>query len=162
MHKLIIYPDDILKKVAEPVTIFDEDLENIVNEMYEIMKKENGIGLAAPQIGLSKRLFVTEIEGIKLTLINPEISYSQGSVAVEEGCLSFPGVTVKVDRSNVITISFNDLKGKKIKKTVSGLASICFQHELDHLNGKTFIDYLSPTTQSFIIRKLERMKNGRA
>jgi len=162
MLKLVIYPDPILDKIAEPVVEFNEELVQLVEEMYAIMKKEKGIGLAAPQVGVSKRIFVTEIDGVKMTLINPEIVESHGELAIEEGCLSFPGLKVKVQRKSMITMAFQRTDGTKVKLAVGGLASICYQHELDHLNGITFIEVLSKDTKTYIKRRLERLKNAAA
>lgn len=158
MLNLVIYPDPVLDKVCTEVTIFNDHLKSISQEMFALMYKSNGIGLAAPQVGLTDRIFVMDVDNKKRVVINPKIVKETGLGGIEEGCLSFPGIRVKVDRSMFIDVEYYDESGALVKEKLSGLEAICFQHELDHLNGKTFIDILSSTTKSFIAKKLERQK----
>lgn len=165
MLKLITYPNPILDKVAEPVTEFNEELIHVVEEMYGVMKKEGGIGLAAPQVGISKRIFVIEIDGVQMAFINPEIiehkdRYHSEEIFTSEGCLSFPGILITIPRKRVISFKAQHTTGKEFGFTFAGLVSVCFQHELDHLNGINFINYLSKDVQNFIKRKLEREKSN--
>jgi len=162
MLNLVYYPDPILEQIAEPIITFDNDfLSNLTMEMFSLMKTKNGIGLAAPQIGISKRIFVMDYDNVKIAFINPEIESSFGSIKIDEGCLSFPGIRVKVERKENLVVKYQNEFGTHIQMELSGLSAICFQHELDHLNGKTFIEYLSKDVKEFIKRRLEREKNGK-
>ena len=142
-----IYPDSILRKISETVVNFDDDLISLVNDMRETMYKENGIGLAAPQIGILKRVFVADVsrkEDDFKVFINPEITKFGGEkVSSEEGCLSIPGYKDKVVRNSVIELRYQTISGKIEIEEVHNLLCICTQHEIDHLNGILFIDHLS-------------------
>ena len=160
MLSLVYYPDPILEQVAEPIITFDNDfLLNLAADMFSIMKEKNGIGLAAPQVGISKRIFVMDCDKIKIAFINPEIVSFLGSAKIDEGCLSFPGIRVKVERKEKLVVKYQNEFGTHNQMELSGLSAICFQHELDHLDGKTFLEYLSKDVKEFIKRRLEREKN---
>lgn len=161
MLKLVRYPDPILDSVAEPVTEFNDELINIANEMFIIMKNNNGIGLSGPQVGLSKRIFVMETNRVQRIVVNPKITNKSGLGGIEEGCLSFPGINVKVSRPTIISVEYSDLSGNNIVETLYALDAICFQHELDHLDGITLANYLSKTVRSYIMKRLERERNER-
>lgn len=156
--KLVIYPDLLLKTKLKPVEQFDSVLEEEVKEMFQVMKKENGIGLAANQVGLNKQIFIAGIpfkeEDFVRVFINPKLSLSGRVISIDEGCLSFPGITVEVPRFEHCQVSYQDLLGKNHIETYSGLISIVCQHEMDHLLGKTFIDTLPDLTRNEIIAKL--------
>jgi peptide deformylase len=161
MTKLNIlkYPDERLRTVAEPVTSVDDDLRNTIDAMFETMYESNGVGLAATQVNVHKRLFVadcSEDQNEPLVFINPEITEKDGLFTNEEGCLSFPGVYAKVERAQKVTVQALDRNGESFSLTADGLLAICIQHELDHLNGKLFVDYLSPLKRDRIRKKLEK------
>ncbi len=147
MLKVININDSKLKMVSEPITDFDENLRTLVREMFETMYATNGIGLAAVQVGVLKRLFIIDIPEKKQNyiMINPVITaYSEEKTCSEEGCLSLPGVLREVNRSKNISVDFYNIDGKKETLKATGLLSICIQHEFDHLNGIMFIDRLAP------------------
>ncbi|HAD48563.1 MAG: peptide deformylase [Idiomarina sp.] len=153
------YPDERLRKVAEPVATVDDALRATVDDMFETMYESQGVGLAATQVDVHKRLFVadcSEDQNEPLVFINPEITKAEGHFTNDEGCLSFPGVYAKVERAERITVEALDRNGEKFSLDAEGLLAICIQHELDHLNGKLFVDYLSPLKQNRIRKKLEK------
>ncbi|WP_258807763.1 peptide deformylase [Pseudidiomarina sp. CB1] len=161
MTKLTIlkYPDERLRTVAEPVTSVDDSLRDTIDAMFETMYDSNGVGLAATQVNVHKRLFLadcSEDQSEPLVFINPEITEKDGLFANEEGCLSFPGVYAKVERASKVTVQALDRNGEAFSLTAEGLLAICIQHELDHLNGKLFVDYLSPLKRDRIRKKLEK------
>ena len=148
-RKIVIEPDPILRKESEPIEKVDNDLRKLLDDMLETMYAAPGIGLAAVQVGILKRLIVIDISKDKekknpLFLINPEIvSKSKNTSIYEEGCLSLPGHFAEIERPAECQINFLDYNGKKKEISAKGLLSTCIQHELDHLNGILFIDYLS-------------------
>jgi peptide deformylase len=169
--KIYTYPAPVLKMIAKEVTLFDDELTCFVQDMTKTMYLSRGIGLAAPQVGKSIRLFISDIdfefdeEDEEVVLqanpqvyINPKIIHKEGESVQEEGCLSFPGIYEKVTRSEIITMEYQDITGNVHQVQASGLQSICLQHELDHLNGIVFIEKLSPLKQSFLKRKFLKSK----
>lgn len=153
------YPDERLRKVAEPIATVDDALRATIDDMFETMYESQGVGLAATQVDFHKRLFVadcSEDQNEPLVFINPEITKANGHFTNDEGCLSFPGVYAKVERAERITVEALDRNGEKFSLDAEGLLAICIQHELDHLNGKLFVDYLSPLKQNRIRKKLEK------
>ena len=163
-RKIVIEPDPILRKESEPIEKFDNDLRKLLDDMLETMYAAPGIGLAAVQVGILKRLIVIDISKDKekknpLFLINPQIvSKSKNTSIYEEGCLSLPGHFAEVERPAECQINFIDYNGKKKKISAKGLLSTCIQHEVDHLNGVLFIDYLSKLKKDMIIKKLVKHK----
>ncbi len=163
-RKIVIEPDPILRKVSEPIEKVDNDLRKLLDDMLETMYAAPGIGLAAVQVGILKRLIVIDISKDKekknpLFLINPEIvSKSKNTSMYEEGCLSLPGHFAEIERPAECQINFLDYNGKKKEISAKGLLSTCIQHELDHLNGILFIDYLSKLKKDMIIKKLVKHK----
>ena len=163
-RKIVIEPDPILRKVSEPIEKVDNDLRKLLDDMLETMYAAPGIGLAAVQVGILKRLIVIDISKDKekknpLFLINPEIvSKSKNTSMYEEGCLSLPGHFAEIERPSECQINFLDYNGKKKEITAKGLLSTCIQHEVDHLNGILFIDYLSKLKKDMIIKKLVKHK----
>ncbi len=156
---ILKYPDERLRTVAEPVTSVDDSLRDTIDAMFETMYDSNGVGLAATQVNVHKRLFLadcSEDQSEPLVFINPEITEKDGLFANEEGCLSFPGVYAKVERASKVTVKALDRNGEEFSLTAEGLLAICIQHELDHLNGKLFVDYLSPLKRDRIRKKLEK------
>lgn len=171
------YPDPVLAKVAEPVTVFDDKLALLVKNMLYTMYHAPGIGLAAPQVGSSLRFFVvdvdyerdeidtpvgeSEIEFSNLApkvFINPEILQMDGQTVFKEGCLSVPDIYEEVQRAETITLRYQDLKGQTHELHAEGLLAICLQHENDHLNGVVFIDRLSSLKKNFFKKKMLKEK----
>ena len=163
-RKILIEPDPILRKKCEPLEKVDDDIRKLMKDMLETMYDAPGIGLAAVQIGILKRLVVIDISKDKnkkdpLFLINPEIiSKSESFSVYEEGCLSLPGQFAEVERPAECFLKYVDLSGKEKKLKADGLLSTCIQHEVDHLNGVLFIDYLSKLKKDMIIKKLIKNK----
>ena len=165
IRKVIYLPDPRLRKPNALITEFDEQLEILIEDMFETMYHENGVGLAAPQIGINIRLSVIDTIGDKsqqLVLVNPEIIHSEGEMEYTEGCLSVPSAYDKVIRAKTVTIRAQDRNGEYFEMTADGLLGECFQHEIDHLNGKLFIDKLSPIKQAIARRKLDKFKREQA
>ena len=164
-RNIVIEPDPILRKKSETLEKVDNELRALLDDMLETMYAAPGIGLAAVQIGILKRLIVIDISKDKekknpLFLINPEIiSRSKKTSIYEEGCLSLPGYFAEIERPAECQIKFIDYNGKKKELRADGLLSTCIQHEIDHLNGILFIDYLSKLKKSMIIKKLSKQKN---
>ena len=147
--KILKYPDPRLRTVAKGVKIFDKSLDNLSKDMLETMYAENGIGLAATQVDVHIRLVVIDISDDRdtpLIFVNPEVKIldNKSLVPCEEGCLSIPGASVEVSRPDKIELHWLDLKGKQHKSNPEGLLAVCIQHEIDHLEGKLLVDYLSP------------------
>ncbi|TMV85591.1 peptide deformylase [Thioclava sp. BHET1] len=169
IRPILIHPDPRLKKLAEPISDFTPALEQLAKDMLETMYDAPGIGLAAPQIGVMKRILtmdcVKEGEGDPrpLVIINPEILWSSDERSTyEEGCLSIPDQYAEVERPAAVTVRWQDVSGSTFEETFEGLWATCVQHEIDHLNGKLFIDYLRPLKRQMITRKMEKLKRERA
>ena len=148
--EIITYPDPILRRRAVPIEEIDNKTCQIAQGMLDIMYDAYGVGLAAPQIGLSKRLVVLDVTGKKTgerVFINPRIIEEQGETVEEEGCLSFPGVIGKVIRSQRVIVTAYNLKGEKLKIEAEGLLSRVWQHEIDHINGRLFIEMMTPASR---------------
>jgi len=161
IRKIIYLPDARLRQKNAPVTAFDEKLEVLINDMFETMYHAKGVGLAAPQIAINLMLTVIDVIGDKtqqLVLANPEIIASHGTVKSQEGCLSVPGAYDTVMRSETVTVRAQDRFGKTFEMTGNGLLSHCFQHEIDHLNGKLFVDRLSLIKRAMAKKKLDKFK----
>ncbi len=163
MFTIRTYPDPILTTVAEPVTEFGPRLAQIVEEMFLTMYQEHGLGLAAPQVGISKRIYVINTEQgqppeSELALINPEIVSVEGEQYTEEGCLSFPGMYAKKLRPNRVTMRAQDTEGNWFEVTGEGLKARALLHELDHLDGKIFVQDLEPVEFVKVRKKLELMR----
>ena len=158
---VLIYPEEHLKVVCDPVLNVNDDTRKIINDMFDTMYQEEGIGLAAPQVDILQRIITIEIEGDKqnqLVLINPEILDAEGETGIEEGCLSIPGFRALVPRKEKVTVRALDRDGKEFTLKADGLLAICIQHEIDHLNGILFVDYLSPLKRQRIKEKLMKVK----
>ena len=153
---ILEYPDPRLKKVAAPVTAFTPDLVKLVRDMAETMYAAPGVGLAATQVDVHKRVIVIDVSEAKddlLVLVNPEIVAAEGEAECEEGCLSVPGYYDKVTRAARITVRARDERGEPIERTAEGLLAVCIQHEMDHLVGRMFVDYLSPLKRARLAAK---------
>ncbi|KTD22174.1 peptide deformylase [Legionella lansingensis] len=165
IRKILYLPDPRLRQIAKPVEHFDESLQSLIDDMFETMYGVNGVGLAAPQIGVSLRLSVVDVLGDKtqqLVLANPEIVASEGQMEYQEGCLSVPGAYDTVTRAQKVTIRAQDRFGKPYEMTAEGLLAECFQHEIDHMNGRLFVDLLSPLKRAMARRKLDKYKRQKA
>ena len=162
LRNIIIEPDPILREKSLPVEKVDSDLQKLLNEMLETMYAAPGIGLAAVQVGILKRLIVIDISKEKekknpLFLINPEITFRSEKTSIyEEGCLSLPGHFAEIERPAECQIDFIDYFGKQKSLKAKGLLATCIQHELDHLNGKLFIDYLSKLKRERVVKKFTK------
>ncbi len=157
--EVLRFPDERLRTIAQPVTLVDESIRTIVRDMLETMYDENGIGLAATQVNIHQRIVVIDVSEERdqpLVLINPEITAKDGSTISEEGCLSVPHSYAKVDRAETVTVKALNEHGEEFSLDAEGLLAICIQHELDHLKGTLFIDYLSPLKRQRIRTKLEK------
>ncbi|HTF70890.1 MAG TPA: peptide deformylase [Edaphobacter sp.] len=166
IHEIVKYPDRVLSKPGEPVTEFDEHLNTLVEEMFESMYAAHGIGLAAPQIGLSKRLTVIDVNfkkdpADKLVLINPEIVEREGKQFEEEGCLSLPEIREKVTRAAKVKVRAQNVAGEWFEVEGEELLARALQHEIDHLDGILFLDRLSRLKRELVVRKIKKLqKNG--
>jgi len=162
IYPIVKYGDPVLEKPSEPVTVFDDELRKLVEDMFASMYEAHGVGLAAPQIGISKRIAVIDVTfkenpGERLVLVNPTIIHTEGKQAGQEGCLSLPEFREKVTRANRVTVRAQDLEGKFFEKTGEELLARAFLHETDHLNGKLFISHVSALKRDLIKRKIRKM-----
>jgi len=160
-----IYPDPVLTTPARPVVEFDDALRTLVDDMAETMYADAGIGLAAPQVGVSLRLLVMDVSDPEtqkgtglLAFINPEIVESSGRIVWEEGCLSFPGLTVDVERAHAVRVHAQDVHGKIFSTEANGLPAVCLQHEMDHLDGRVILDRLSRLKRHRALVKWRRLR----
>jgi peptide deformylase len=169
--KILVYGDPVLRKVAEPVTDFGPNLEQIAADMLETMEKGDGIGLAAPQVGLSIRFLViglpVEEEGVRkmitLTLANPEIvAESEELATCEEGCLSLPEINIQVERPEAVTVNYQDLQGNPQVLEADDMLAVVVQHEMDHLDGVLITDYLPMLQRTMMRSKLKRLSEEHA
>lgn len=161
MRSIVLYNNPILHRMANQVISVDDSLRQLVNEMFLIMKNAGGIGLAGPQIGESLQVAVVDVPPDmggrgKVVLINPRIVSAYGNEIAEEGCLSLPGVQIKVRRYKEVTIETLDLNGKNLTYKATGLESRAIQHEIDHLNGILIIDKLGPLKRLLVKRDIRR------
>ena len=162
IYPIVKFGDPVLEKQAEPVTVFDEELKKLVDDMFESMYAAHGVGLAAPQIGISKRLAVIDTSfkedpDAKLVLANPEIIHTEGRHTQNEGCLSIPDFRESVTRPRKVTIRAQDVNGKVFEKTGEELLARAFLHETDHLNGKLYISHISALKRDLMKRKIRKL-----
>jgi peptide deformylase len=167
MTKLVIleYPDPRLRKTAEPVTQVDDAVRQLADDMLETMYARNGVGLAATQVDVHRRVIVLDVSDTRdqpLLLINPELLKLEGKGPGEEGCLSLPGIYDKLSRATHIRVRALDRDGKPFEMDAEGLLAVCIQHEMDHLQGKLFVDYLSELKRQMIRRRLEKERKNRS
>ena len=166
IYPIVKYGNPVLEKPAEPVTKFDDELKKLVEDMFESMYAAKGVGLAAPQIGISKRLAVIDVTfkedpDAKLVLANPEIIHTEGKQTQSEGCLSIPEFREPLKRANKVTVRAQDVHGNWYEKTGEELLARAFLHETDHLNGKLYISHLSALKRDLMKRKIKKlMKAG--
>ncbi len=162
IYPIVKFGDPVLEKPAQPVSVFDEELKKLIEDMFESMYAAKGVGLAAPQIGISRRIAVVDVTfkedpAAKLVLINPEIIHKEGRHAQSEGCLSIPEFRENVTRARIATIRAQDATGKFFEKTGDDLLARAFQHETDHLNGKLYLSHISVLKRDLIKRKIRKM-----
>jgi peptide deformylase len=153
------FPDEKLRKKADPVLDFDSNLNQLVDNMFETMYEYKGVGLAATQVDRHQRIIVIDISEEKnqpLCLINPQIVEKEGAEVSEEGCLSVPGFFEKVERAEKIKLTASNPKGENFELQADDFLAVCIQHEIDHLDGKLFVDYLSSLKRQRIKKKLEK------
>jgi peptide deformylase len=166
IYSIVKFGNPVLERAAEPITTFDDDLKKLAEDMFESMYEARGVGLAAPQIGISKRLAVIDVSfkedaNAKLVLVNPEIVRTEGKHTQPEGCLSIPEFREPVSRARKVTIRAQDVNGKWYEKTGEDLLARAFLHETDHLNGKLYISHISALKRDLMKRKIRKlMKAG--
>lgn len=158
IRKITEYPEAVLGQVGKPVETFDEELEKLCEDMYETMYEADGVGLAAPQIGLNLRLFVMDCDGIKLIAANPQIIATEGEQSSHEGCLSVGKVPAVVTRPMKATLRAQDVKGEWFEAEAEGYAARCFMHETDHCDGTLFIDKLPKLRREMVINRFKKDK----
>jgi peptide deformylase len=163
--KIVKYPEPVLSQPGEPVTEFNAELRRLVADMFETTYHSQGIGLAAPQVGVSKRVAVIDLSvgkepDDKIVLINPEIIVSEGKLYEEEGCLSFPEIREKVVRAAKLRIRAQDEHGKWFEMDADDLLARCFQHEIDHVDGMLFIFRMSALKRDLALRKIRKMQRA--
>jgi peptide deformylase len=162
---ILQYPHPGLREKAQPITVFEKSITILANNMLETMYQAPGIGLAATQVNVAKQLIVIDTSENKdspLIIINPKIVEKSGETIYEEGCLSFPDIYAKVMRAEILTLEYQDLDGNKKRLEADDLLAICIQHEIDHLLGKVFVDYLSPLKRNRIRKQLEKRQRGQS
>ena len=169
IRTILIHPDPRLKKVTAPVASIDDEIRRLADDMLETMYDAPGIGLAAPQIAVMRRVIVMDCEKdadarpAPMVLINPEVVWASDEKSVyDEGCLSIPEQYAEVERPAEVEVSWTDLAGKLKRERFAGLWATCVQHEIDHLDGKLFIDYLGPLKRQMITRKMQKLKREMA
>ncbi|GAC1436134.1 MAG: peptide deformylase [Terriglobales bacterium] len=162
IYPIVKFGNPVLEKPAEPVTVFDDDLKKLIADMFESMYAAHGVGLAAPQIGISKRLAVIDVSfqedpEARMVLANPEIIHTEGKQTQSEGCLSVPDFREPVTRPKKVTVRAQDEHGKWFEKTGEELLARAFLHETDHLNGKLYISHISALKRDLIKRKIRKL-----
>ena len=162
IREIVKYPDPVLQRPAEPVTVFDKDLRTLVADMFESMYAAKGIGLAAPQIGVSKQITTIDLSfqknpEEKIVLVNPEIIFREGRQYEEEGCLSLPDIREKVSRAAKVTVRAQNEHGASIEHDGEELLSRAFQHEIDHLHGILFFSRVSALKRDLLMRRIKKL-----
>ena len=166
VRDILIWPDPILKKKAAGVSRVDDEIRALVKDMFDTMYAADGVGLAAPQIGLLKRVIVLDTrprqpESRPIAMINPEIVALEGETTYTEGCLSIPGEAEEVDRAATVTVRYLDPEGQQQTLVADGLLAIAVQHEADHLDGTVFVDHISALKRELIRKRMKRLKSER-
>src|SRR5437016_719543 len=162
IYPIVKYGDPVLEKPSETISEFNQELSKLVEDMFESMYAAHGVGLAAPQIGIGKRIAVIDVTfkedpNAKIVLVNPEIIKKEGKQSANEGCLSLPDFRENVTRANVVTVRAQDLDGQWFEKTGEGLLARAFLHETEHLNGRLFISHISALKRDLIKRKIKKL-----
>jgi peptide deformylase len=162
VREIRTYPDAVLKKLAKPVPGVDDEVRRLMDDMFDTMHESNGIGLAAPQVGVSERVIVVDVSHTSedapppVALANPEVVAAEGEVEFEEGCLSLPGFLTKVKRSSEITVKALDREGKAVTIEAGGIFAIALQHEMDHLDGTLILDRASGLKREFYKKRIRK------
>lgn len=156
LRKICTYPCEKLREETKTVEKFDEKLNSLIADMWETMYSSDGVGLAAPQIGVAKKVVIIDYEGQKHTLINPVILEKEGSCTREEGCLSFPGIYVSVESPEKIKACYQDKYGDFHTENIDGFLACIFSHEIDHLSGRLLIDRVSPLKRQFLKKRIAK------
>jgi peptide deformylase len=159
---IVIYGDPVLREVSQPVEQIDRDVKDLVSDMADTLKSARGLGLAASQVGAAKRLFIVDLSAIDINgslkvFINPEIIETDGEIEMEEGCLSFPELYLKLTRPERVKVRATDLEGNRFEMTADGVTARAILHEYDHTQGKLFIDHLSPLARTLIKGRLRKL-----
>ncbi|WP_305046433.1 peptide deformylase [Geoalkalibacter sp.] len=162
LRRILHYPEPLLRQVSQPVTDVDDEIRELARDMAETMYAAPGVGLAAPQVGVLKRLIVLDCarqdeEAQLITAINPEILAGEGEINEEEGCLSVPGYYARVARRPQVRVRFLNLEGQRVEMDAEGLLAVAFQHEIDHLDGVLFVDHLSSLKKSLFKKKYKKI-----
>jgi len=161
IREIVEFPDPRLRTKAQPVAVFDAELRQLAADMLETMYEAPGIGLAATQVDVHRQVLVLDVSEEKnapMVVINPRIVEREGQQVYQEGCLSVPGIFADVERADRIRVEAQDLDGKPVVIEADGLLAVCIQHEMDHLAGKLFVDYLSPLKREMVRKKLEKQR----
>jgi peptide deformylase len=162
---ILEFPDPRLRTRAEPVRVFDADLKQFVADMFETMYDANGVGLAATQVNVHQQVLVADMSEERnepVVLINAQIVEKDGAQVYQEGCLSFPGIYADVTRALKVKVKAQDVDGNTVEREFEGPLAVCVQHEMDHLAGKVFVDYLSPLKRSLLLKRLEKQRKQAA
>jgi peptide deformylase len=162
---ILEFPDPRLRTRAQPVTEFDPALKQLVADMFETMYAAPGVGLAATQVNVHRQVLVADMSedgNQPLALVNPRLLEKSGEQVYQEGCLSFPGIYADVERALRVKVAAQDTDGKAIELDVEGPLAVCIQHEMDHLQGKLFVDYLSPLKRSLLLKRMEKKRRQSA
>ena len=159
---IVIYGDPVLREVSQPVEHIDRDVKDLVSDMADTLKNARGLGLAASQVGAAKRLFIVDLSAIDINgslkvFINPEIIETDGEIEMEEGCLSFPELYLKITRPERVKVRATDLEGNRFEMSADGVTARAILHEYDHTQGKLFIDHLSPLARTLIKGRLRKL-----
>ena len=159
---IVIYGDPVLRETTEPVEEINPDVEKLVSDMVDTLKKAKGLGLAASQVGVAQRLFIVDLSAVDISeslkvFINPEILETSGEIELEEGCLSFPELYLKITRPERVKVRATDLEGNQFEMAVEGMIARAILHEFDHTQGKLFIDHLSPLAKTMIKGRLRKL-----
>ena len=163
VRPIVIYGDPVLREVSEKVENFDKELKNLVSNMVDTLKEAQGLGLAAVQIGVTKRVFIVDLSAVDITeklriFVNPEILDTSEESEYEEGCLSFPGIYQKITRPGKVKIKAFDIDGNAFELDITGLAARAILHEYDHLDGELFIDHMSTMTKTMLKGRLKKLQ----
>lgn len=167
VHEILVWPHPTLKEKAKPVEVVDDEVRTLIKDMFESMYAADGVGLAAPQIGVLKRVIVLDTrprqpDSEPLAMVNPEIVELEGKITYKEGCLSVPGEAEDVDRAAVATVRYLDEQGQTRTRTVDGLLAVAVQHETDHLEGVMFVDHISSLKRELIRKRMKKLQAAMA
>lgn len=159
---IVIYGDPVLREVTHPVGEIDREVKDLVSDMVDTLKRARGLGLAASQVGAARRLFIVDLTAIDVNgslkvFINPEIVETEGEIEMEEGCLSFPDMYLKITRPERVKVRATDLEGNRFEMSADGVTARAILHEYDHTQGKLFVDYLSPLARTLIRGRLRKL-----